>query len=300
MKTNPVVVFCYKRLDHLKQTIASLQQNYLAPETDLYVFSDAKKNDADASEVDRVRAFLETLTGFKSISIFKAPQNKGLANSIIEGVSTVLKEHSAAIVLEDDLLTSRNFLDYMNASLEHYQNNSKVFSVAGYSFPIGITENYSYDNYFTKRGSSWGWATWRDRWESIDWSVADYPIFEKDKIAQKEFNRMGSDLSGMLAKQMSGKINSWAIRWCYHQFKSDTYTAYPLHSKVENIGFGTEATHTSSIMKSRFNTVLDSTGNRHFHLQNEVSLNPVIIKQFINRYSIFTRLKYKAMGYIFR
>lgn len=298
--TYPVIIFCFKRLDHLTQTINCLKENYLASETDLYIFSDAARHHEEYLEVDSVRKYLRTVTGFKSVTIKEATKNKGLAKSIISGVSEVLKMHEAAIVLEDDLLTSKNFLNFMNQSLVHYQNNLKVFSVAGYSFPIRTPDDFQYDNYFTMRGSSWGWATWRNRWETVDWEVSDWKEFSNDKAAQREFNRMGSDLSGMLAKQMEGKISSWAIRWCYHQFKTSTYTVFPTVSKIQNIGFGSAATHTSAVMQSRFATVLDTSGKTNFKFNDKVTLQPDIIKQFINRYSILTRLKYKAMGYIFK
>ncbi|WP_207532065.1 sugar transferase [Desertivirga arenae] len=298
--TYPVIIFCFKRQDHLKQTIDCLKENYLAPDTDLYIFSDAARRLDETADVSDVRNYLRTVTGFKSVTIKEAVENKGLAKSIISGVTEVLEQHDAAIVLEDDLLTSKNFLNFMNQSLVHYQNNLKVFSVAGYTFPIRKPKDFQHDNYFTMRGSSWGWATWRNRWETVDWEVSDWKEFSNDKGAQREFNRMGSDLSGMLAKQMDGKISSWAIRWCYHQFKTSTYTVFPTVSKIQNIGFGSAATHTSAVMQSRFATVLDNSGKTDFNFNDKVSLQPDLIKQFINRYSILTRLKYKAMGYIFK
>ncbi|WP_256010001.1 sugar transferase [Desertivirga xinjiangensis] len=295
----PVILFCYKRLDHLKETVEHLSKNFLAGSTDLYIYSDAAGKPSDEQDILDVRAYLKTISGFKTVSVIKAEKNKGLARSIIEGVTDVLKVHEAAIVLEDDLITSTNFLSYMNDSLRFYRDNHKVFSISGYSFPINLPSQYHFDNYFTQRASSWGWATWRDRWEHVDWTVSDYHEFSKSTRIQKDFNRMGSDLSGMLIRQMNGKINSWAIRWCYHQFKTKTFTAFPVISKIQNIGFGTAATHTSAVMKSRFATELDGSNKDNFHFNGEVSISPAIIKQFVSRYSILTRLKYKAMGYLF-
>lgn len=300
MTPYPVILFCYKRLDHLQVTLEHLSQNFLANQTDLYIFSDAARNASDIEEVKNVRKYLKTIQGFKTTTIKEAEKNKGLAKSIIDGVTEVLKTSEAAIVLEDDLLTSRNFLNFMNEALYYYKDNNKVFSVSGYSFPIRLPEEYTFSNYFTKRGSSWGWATWRNRWQNIDWDVSDYAEFSNNRIAQREFNRMGSDLSGMLTRQMEGKISSWAIRWCYHQFKTNTLTVFPTVSKIQNIGFGAAATHTSGVMKTRFATELDESEQTTFSFSDEINLHPVIIKQFISRYSLFTRLKYKAMGYIFK
>lgn len=295
---SPVIIFCYNRLDNLKRTVGNLQQNTLAGLTELFIFSDGPSKEADVEKISEIREYLPTITGFKKVNLVCSVHNKGLARSIIEGVSQVLTDHETVIVLEDDLLTSTNFLSYMNESLTFYRDNKKVLSISGYTFPISFPQVYVYDNYFTRRSSSWGWGTWRNRWNKVDWEVKDYPEFATNSIARKRFNTMGSDMAAMLDKQMKGKISSWAIRWCYHQFKTDTYTAFPSMSKIQNIGFGDTATHTSSIQRSRFATALDNTGLHTFKLSPFVSLNHSLIRQFVKKYSIITRLKYKALSLI--
>jgi hypothetical protein len=140
-------------------------------------------------------------------------------------------------VLEDDLITTQNFLSFMNASLNEYKQKTDVFSISGYSFNLHSTNNeYKESGYFLKRGWSWGWATWADRWNNIDWEVKDYALFIKDTDQQKKFAQGGSDLTDMLQRQMNGKMDSWAIRWFYHQFKVEGVTFYPVYSKIFNIG----------------------------------------------------------------
>jgi hypothetical protein len=53
----------------------------------------------------------------------------------------------------------------------------------------------------------------------------------------------------MLKSQMIGKIDSWAIRWCYNQFKYNRYTIYPTKSKLINNGFDEKGTHNSNGLK---------------------------------------------------
>jgi hypothetical protein len=292
----PVLIFCYKRLDTLKQTVTALKKNALAVNTDLFIFSDGGKTEDDKIVIGEIRNYIRSISGFKSVTPYNSLINKGLANSIIDGVSKVVEEYGKVIVLEDDLITSNNFLQYMNAALTNYEDTPRVFSISGYSFPISVKSNYPFDNYFTKRGSSWGWATWKDRWNRVDWKVSDYGDFLEQKSHQRSFNAMGSDLTGMLRKQMEGKINSWAIRWVYHQFKYDLYTVYPIESKVENIGFGAGATHTNERF-SRYKTKHDQTGNINFRFNPKIGLEDKFVKQFIYRYSIFQRAIYKALNF---
>lgn len=293
----PILVFTYKKLAPLKRTIAALQKNTLAGESELIVFSDGAKNTDDLDQILAVRLFLKKIDGFKKVTIRTADKNKGLAASIIDGVSETLKTYAAVIVLEDDLVTSVNFLEFMNQALEQYETDRRVHSIAGYTVPIEKPEDYPFDNYFTQRASSWGWATWKDRWEKVDWAVSDYPVFSRDNVAQRKFNAMGSDMAGMLAKQMKGQISSWAIRWCYHQYKYGLFSVYPTVSKVINIGFGEAATHTKG-SQDRFATPLDVSSKRIFNLKLVPELDTRFVKQFIAKYSLKTRALYKIKDFL--
>ncbi len=249
MRVCPILLFTYIRFDTLKKTIAALKMNMLAKDSDLYIFSDGPKRGTDAQKVKEIRAFLRSITGFKSVSISESPTNKGLANSIISGVSEVMTFSDTVIVLEDDLITTPNFLTYMNSSLNEYQSKRKVFSISGFSFDFGIESKSQEETYFLYRSWSWGWATWKDRWIDIDWEVSDYNTFKKSKTLRKEMKRGGSDVYGMLKRQMEGSLDSWDIRWFYHQFKVNGITLFPLYSKVYNDGFDADATHTTGSNK---------------------------------------------------
>ena len=132
----PVVLFVYNRLDHLRQTLEALLKNPEAPESIVYVFSDGPRGEHDAAQVNAVRSFIRSVAGFKEIHVIERPRNLGLADNIIDGVSTVLKQSDSVIVLEDDIETSPGFLRYMNDALDLYRNESRVMHVSGYMFPV--------------------------------------------------------------------------------------------------------------------------------------------------------------------
>jgi GT2 family glycosyltransferase len=283
-------------LEETKKTVKALQKNFLASETDIYIFSDYGKNTETIAMVIEVRKYINNVSGFKSVTVIERDENYGLAKSIITGVSQIINEFGTVIVLEDDLITSKNFLTYMNQGLNLYQENLKVWSISGFSFPIYYPDSYEYDASFGVRASSWGWATWKDRWDKVDWEVSDYDLFLADKIAKKGFNKGGSDLCKMLNDQMTGKINSWAIRFSYSQFKNKSYDVFPKISKIKNVGFSEDATHTAS-MDKRFDTKLDETTNEVFKFPVNVSIEESTLKQFQRPFSIATRIKYKLLGF---
>ncbi|QXP50780.1 glycosyltransferase [Cellulophaga sp. HaHa_2_1] len=296
IKPAPILLFTYKRLDALKNTIAALKKNDLASESDLFIFSDGPKQLKDKDIIDQIRTFLKTVDGFKSVTISASPTNKGLANSIIGGVTTVMEKSETVIVLEDDLLTTPNFLTYMNKALSEYTAEKKIFSISGYSFDLRSKDQNPNTTYLLNRGWSWGWATWRDRWENVDWEVASYKEFSENKLERKEFAKGGSDLNAMLDKQMSGKLDSWAIRWFYHQFKTGGLTLYPLGSKIYNDGFDEFATHTNGSEK-RYLPYLDKEHQMNFNFPKEIAISKEYQKKFQSKMGFIARIKSKIEGF---
>lgn len=287
----PICLFTYNRLSETRETVEALRRNYLASASNLFIFSDGPKNKESKLKVEAVRQYLHTITGFQSIEIIESPINKGLANSIIEGVNLIINQFGKAIVLEDDLISSANFLNFMNQALITFENKKNIFSISGYTIDLPSLEEYSKDYYLGHRASSWGWATWQDRWLAVDWKVESYNTFQWDPVNQIKFMRGGADLPYMLWKQMNGKIDSWAVRWCFDQFKKDMLTVFPKRSKIINIGFGADATHTK--MTSRYKTTLDETGMDTFIFDSSTQVDKKLVKEFNQNFSIYKTLKEK-------
>ncbi|WP_044198470.1 glycosyltransferase [Dyadobacter tibetensis] len=293
----PILLFTYKRLATVKKTIEALKENALADESDLYIFSDGPKNEKDAEIIACLRDYLKTVTGFRNITIYESRVNKGLASSIIDGVSLIIKQSEKVIVLEDDLITTKNFLQFMNLGLESYHTNTEVLSISGYSFNLGEKQHNDDDAYFLNRGWSWGWATWLDRWDNVDWSVNDYPSFKNNLKARKEFAKGGSDLNAMLDKQMEGSLDSWAIRWFYHQFKTKTLTLYPVYSKIFNEGFDSDATHTTG-SERRYIPNIDKLCRFDFQFPKTIALSKHFQKKFNDKMGLQQRFLSKLESYI--
>ena len=218
MEYTPVILFAFNRPEGLKAIIESLLQNEEAKHSVLYVFVDGPRfqRKGEVENVEKVRDYVKSITGFKEVHYKFALQNKGLGNSVIKGVTEVINRYGKAIVLEDDLILAPNFLFFMNQGLDKYKEETSVFSICGYSNKVKVPKDYSYDTYFCTRSSSWGWATWADRWNSVDWELEN---FDKYHILKKEFNRWGgSDCWKMLNDWKCGRNKSWAIRFCFAQF----------------------------------------------------------------------------------
>jgi hypothetical protein len=240
----PIVLFVYNRLDHTKETIDALKNNVLALDSNLIIYSDNYKDGTSIESVQEVRRYIQTVTGFKNIEIIERDHNFGLAKSIIDGVTSVVEKYGTIIVLEDDLVTSKYFLQYMNDALAYYQNNDDVISVHGYMFPV---ENNLPETFFLKAAHCWGWGTWKDLWRKFepDSSKLISVLQEKGLDPIFDYNGAGGYWQ-MLQKQMDPKIDSWAIRWYASAFVANKLTLYPNCSLVNNIGLDSTGMHGKS------------------------------------------------------
>ena len=253
MKLAPVVVFAYNRVEKISRCLEALEKNVLVNKTDLFIFSDGAKNSADNEKIENVRYILQkykSKSNFQKIEIIKQTQNIGLANSIIQGVSKVISEYGKVIVVEDDIIASRDFLLYMNQALDYYEDMKEYGSVSAYTYPLVELQGYDKDVFVTRKGECWGWGTWFDRWCGVDWEVSDFNYYFHNRKQRKEFDKVEKGLDRMLCEQQKGKIDSWAVRWCYHLFTHNLLTVYPRISKVINIGFDGSGTNCGDLGES--------------------------------------------------
>ena len=236
----PVVLFAYARPDHLHHTLTALAAAKGAGDTTLWVFSDGPKNAAAVDKVAAVRAVLAEPNWrdrFLEIHVIEAEQNKGLASSIVDGVSLVMAQYGSVIVLEDDVIVSSDFLDFMNDALDYYKSRSEVGSITAYCPLEKIPGNYDLDVMLVPRSCSQCWATWQDRWELVDWTGANAHRVWSDRRLRKRFSAAGSDRIGRLRDKMEGKSRTWSILFNLWHTLEGRATIYPVQNRVTNIGY---------------------------------------------------------------
>lgn len=242
MELAPIVLFVYNRPWHTRQTVEALRKNILAAGSELFVFSDAPKNEAAAASVSEVRKYIRAISGFKKVTVMERPENWGLAKSIVEGVTSIVNEHGRVIVLEDDLVTSPYFLDYMNDALEVYKDEKKVMHVSGYFFP---TQAELPETFFYRQAFSWGWGTWSRAWREFEPDAQQL----KQRMIKKPSGVYGFNLDGSfnffsaVLDNAEGRIRTWAVKWYASVFLSDGLCLHPKSSLVINIGHDKSGEH---------------------------------------------------------
>lgn len=237
----PIVLFVYKRLSYLKETIESLQKNLYAEQSDLYIYSDASKNTETTECVENVRTYLKTIQGFRSVCIIERKENLGLATNIVDGITEIIKQYGKIIVLEDDIVVSPYFLKYMNDALNLYKDEKKIMEISGYIYNIE-KENLP-ETFFLHLGECWGWGTWEDRW--LTYEKNPQKLIGKYNVNDiSRFNYYGGfNFWDQIIENYRGKLNTWAAFWHASIIENKGLVLYPRKSLTKHIGFDLSGMH---------------------------------------------------------
>ncbi|SBW01423.1 hypothetical protein KL86APRO_11428 [uncultured Alphaproteobacteria bacterium] len=246
----PLALFCYARPEHTCRTVEALMANRRADEIALTVFCDGPRDSRARPKVAETRAavhaLLDASDAFGAIAFVERDENLGLTRSILGGIGHLLETADQVIVIEDDIVTAPGFLDYALSGLDAYRDDPRIATIGGYvpgAVSAAIPSDYRDDVFFSPRNTAWGWATWRDRWQTVDYTLADYPAFKNDLPAQLAFNTCGDDVTQMLYFTAERGLNTWDVQSTYAFFRQSRLTVLPCRSLVENIGLDGTGEH---------------------------------------------------------
>ena len=228
----PVALFVYNRADNTRRTLEALSQNTVAQQTEVFVFSDGGKDDNSWKLVNEVRQTVKAFAGcFQVFTVVERPENFYLERNITEGIAEVFKNHDRIIVLEDDIVTSPYYLQYMNDAFEMYKDVPRVMHVAGF------TNLYLQDPpfYFTPHMSGWGWGTWRDRWNG---HFLHYKTREEalQGLTTKDLDRIQYNGVFRCLQSLDKQPIPWDICWELAIYRANGLCLTPGRTMVRNIG----------------------------------------------------------------
>ena len=273
----PIALFVYNRPEHTRRVLEKLRNNELANESILYVFCDGPRKDASDEElkkIQEVREIARSEKWCKEVIVRAEKANKGVNNSIIDGITEIVNSHSKIIVVEDDILTSKYFLRFMNDALNKYENEEKIMAVSGYWFPVNTDVMHPF---FLCTGVGWGWGTWGSAWNKyirdIEFLINE---IDKNKLVRK-FNREDSyDFFGLLKAHQKGLVSGWDVAWYACIFLSDGIALFPPRSFTINIGVDGSGTHFSNAT-SQFSHppgYLEGIDKDGYHIKFPESIEP--------------------------
>lgn len=279
------VLFTYNRSYHTKQVIDALKHNIILPQK-LFIFQDGLKQGMDGREWEKVNDLIYGIDWCDK-EIIVSQYNRGLADSIVTGINYAFRDYEATIVLEDDCVSTSNFICFMQQCLEKYKNNKKIYSISGYNLPLSLKKK-KYDIYGCGRISSWGWATWKDRWDIFE---KDYELVKKMKKGKKESENLalwGSDLEEMLVANVRGNIDSWAVFWALNVIAREGICIYPYESFIRNIGTDGSGVHCG--ITSKYDVDMIYEEKKEFCLPDNIGFLDETKKAFVSEFGGYTAI----------
>ncbi|MFT6841270.1 MAG: hypothetical protein ACJASR_000027 [Psychroserpens sp.] len=280
MSLAPIVLFVFNRPEHTLKTLEALSNNYLANQSDLIVFCDGPKasiSEKELNDIQEVRKIVKNQKWCKSLEIRESQLNRGLANSIIEGVTEIVNNYGKVIVLEDDLLTSPFFLRFMNDGLNKYEKSKNVYSINGYMYPI---ETNLAKSVLLPLTSTWGWATWRESWGALDLNMIGHEELISNPFLKQRFNIADYDYIHML----SYKNNSWGIKWYFSVFSHNGLGVFPTKSLISNIGFDGSGTNCES------DSIQTQLSQKDIPIELGLTINLSFYSKYLNYFRVENKL----------
>ena len=249
----PVAVIGFVRSDVLRATLNNLSQAYGVLDRVIYVYLSAPRNPKEAEKTLAVKHLVEEFKRkhLPNIVIVERDQNNGAGKNIRQAVTDTVNIVGRAIIIEDDVLVSRTFLNYMDSALDLYENDKRIWCVNGYKNPyMNVPRGYKYDVYLSKRNMAWGWGIWRDRWQQVDFELVDWESFKEDVANFDRLRMGGEDIPGLLRGVFNGKLDTWDVQCVYHMAKHDLYALESRYSLTKNISSSNGLTVTVGLSSS--------------------------------------------------
>ena len=260
----PIAIFAFNRPNYLEACLTSLTKCEEIHRTEITVFIDKELNEKDEKPRNEC---IKIATNFKrkmNLKIVCSETHKGLANSIINGINQIFNWSDKIIVVEDDLIVAPFFLKFCNDSLKIFADKDSVGAVCGY-LPMSFDGRME-EPFFLHEFSSWGWATWKDRWKLFEHDAKKLLDKINDQGIKHYFDVDSTyPFTEMLRNQEMGKIDSWAIRWRASLLIENKLSLYPNKPLISNKGFQGKGTHS----------------NKTSDYENNLYSGPILIKNEI-------------------
>jgi uncharacterized protein (DUF1015 family) len=245
----PILLICFKRYE---KTLEIFNQIMLCNPKKLYVSIDGARNDKEKVEVDKVASIFENASGNTEILIRKSEVNQGCKYGVYNAINWFFEHEEMGIILEDDIVPYPQFFPYCEELLEKYKDDKRIACISGWSyFYYKKIDNYPYTYYFSHIQSSWGWATWKDRWQLIDLEMSNVKSEDVERVLKCDHlpDEIVDFYKRFFYCDKKGFDGTWDYQFLLSVLmKNNMYCIQPLKAFVKNIG-NDDGVH----MRSSFN-----------------------------------------------
>lgn len=288
---SPILITTLNRHDHFKRCIDSLSRCVHSEETELYIALDYPFRDSHWEGYNRIKDFIDHITGFKAVHIIKRETNYGALKNYIEGKKAVLQEHNTIIFAEEDNEFSANFLDYINNGLIKFKDDPNVIAICGSNYPIQMPKDYPYNYYFYQTFLAWGYGMWKNKLETLYYSLEELSAFMKNFNLARNIYLIAEQKPLSILEKIKGGLPTYGDGVIsLENVKNGTYCIFPTVTKVRNYGHDGTGLNCGKIENDIFSVqILDV--NQYFHFDENIPVNDQRIAILLKKYF---KLSFKA------
>lgn len=244
----PILVIVWRRPNSLRQLLTALR----SLEPDCLFFACDGPNPSRLGEAEKVaatRATIEQEVNWPcKVHRLFSETNLGCRIGVSSAISWFFNNVEEGIILEDDCIPHLDFFEYASILLERYRNDTRIWSISGTNLQPNIYRG-DCDYYFSKYFYSWGWAGWRRSWIHYEPDLKALPSFIHsgfiesifhDPIERKFWKKIWENL------YYRNMPDTWDYQWFFSCISNGGLTIVPNQNLINNIGFDSDATHTTS------------------------------------------------------
>lgn len=244
----PVLLIAWRRPHTIRQVIESMRS--IAPRR-LYVACDGPSADrpGEAEKVLATRAVIDQEINWDChVERLYADTNQGCKLGVSRAIGWFFDQVDEGIILEDDCVPHPDFFSFCSSLLERYRHDTRVWCINGNNFQKGQWRgDASY--YFSRIPLIWGWATWRRCWMHYDRDLSLWPSLRDSGLLNSLLDdpMMRSYWSSIWQRLLDeDEPDTWDYQWSLTCVANGGLCIEPNRNLVSNVGFGVDATHTTT------------------------------------------------------
>lgn len=251
----PVAMVFFNRPKPLKQCFAAVRE---AKPTKLFLIQDGARanNPSDLDNIQKCREVVSNIDWECEVKHIYSDINLGCGKRIYSGVKEAFESVDRLIILEDDIVASKDFFKFCAEMLERYKDDKRIIDIAGMNH-CGETKRCPYSYFYSEIGSCWGWATWKRSWDlmqyELDFLDDTYAIncflnsIYKTKSARKQIIKDAKHRKEIL--NSGKKLSAWTFQFKMAGYLNSTLSIVPQKNLISNIGLTADSSHTSGSIK---------------------------------------------------
>ncbi|WP_071120034.1 hypothetical protein [Romboutsia timonensis] len=239
----PVLLIFFSRDEQFKQVFEQVKK---ARPSKLYLYQDGPRDNRpdDIIGINKCRKIAEDIDWECEVHKYYQNKNFGCDPSGYIAHKWMFENEEMGIVLEDDVVPSQSFFPFCKELLEKYKDDERINIICGMN-NTGVSKHISADYLFTKKGSIWGWASWKrviDTWDET------YSWLDNEKSVQLIRNQFYSEeefkcyIKTSKSHRNSGRAHFESIL-AASLYLNSRINIVPKYNMISNIGIASESTH---------------------------------------------------------